>query len=641
MRKNYLLAALLAGCVVAAVGCSSQNSQKETEDKKPVETAAARETEAPAKAETEAAAAETEAAAAETEAAAAETEAAAVETEAAAAETEAAAAETEAAAVETEAAAAETEAAAAETEAAAAETEAAAVETEAAAAETEAEGSAETEAEAAAAGTEAEPAETEAESGVEIVAVIPETESEDFAETEPYDYYETEPYDYYETESETEPISMPEYDISDYLEIKDEKYKDIKVQVPPAQKVTDEEVKAEIENAFQYLEDYDDLVDKKTTGVVADGDTVNIDYVGTKDGEEFDGGSAEGYDLEIGSGSFIDGFEEGLVGKKIGSELDLNLTFPEDYGVEELNGADVVFHVTLNYVAEMPELTDDLASKLSGGEYSTVDEYVESVRADLQSGYDEEYKNNAYSQIMLALNDLYSPEEYPEENIEYIIKKLMEQYIEPYASMYGMSVKDFIATAYNGLTEEEFREQELIPAAQTNLNQEMILGAIAEKAGITMTDEELEELLQGYADEYGITVEELTKGTDMETIRSSELQQKVMEWLFENVTVEEVEETESAGLFGNETEAEIGAETEAEIGDETEAETEAFAASGKETEAETAAETEETASEKETAKESVKETKKESGKEAKKASETEAGKASGKADGTKEKETKK
>jgi hypothetical protein len=189
------------------------------------------------------------------------------------------------------------------------------------------------------------------------------------------------------------------------------------------------------------------------------------------------------------------------------------------------------------------------------------------------------------------------------------------------------------------LTEEEFREQELIPAAQTNLNQEMILGAIAEKAGITMTDEELEELLQGYADEYGITVEELTKGTDMETIRSSELQQKVMEWLFENVTVEEVEETESAGLFGNETEAET--EVFAASGNETEAETEAFAASGKETEAETAAETEETASEKETAKESVKETKKESGKEAKKASETEAGKASGKADGTKEKETKK
>ena len=414
MRKNYLLAALLAGCVVAAVGCSSQNSQKETEDKKPVETAAARETEAPAKAETEAAAAETEAAAAETEAAAAETEAAAVETEAAAAETEAAAVETEA---------------------------------EAAEAETEAEGSAETEAEAAAAGTEAESAETEAESGVEIVAVIPETESEDFAETEPYDYYETEPYDYYETESETEPIPMPEYDISDYLEIKDEKYKDIKVQVPPAQKVTDEEVKAEIENAFQYLEDYDDLVDKKTTGVVADGDTVNIDYVGTKDGEEFDGGSAEGYDLEIGSGSFIDGFEEGLVGKKIGSELDLNLTFPEDYGVEELNGADVVFHVTLNYVAEMPELTDDLASKLSGGEYSTVDEYVESVRADLQSGYDEEYKNNAYSQIMLALNDLYSPEEYPEENIEYIIKKLMEQYREKYgysADMIGNFCYDIV-----------------------------------------------------------------------------------------------------------------------------------------------------------------------------------------------------
>ena len=506
MKKQFLMA-LLVGCAVAAAGCSSKT--KETEAPKPVETAAAR---------------DTEAAAAETEAAAVETEAAAVETEAAAVETEAAAAETEAAAVETEAAKAETEPEAAETEAASVETEPEAAETEAEAAETE----------------------------------------EDIFEAGT----ESEFYDYTETETEYVPVPAPEYDISDYLDIKDEDYKNLTIQAAPAQKVTDEEVNEEIANAFEYLEDHDDLVEKITKGKVKTGDTVNIDYVGTKDGEAFDGGTAEGYDLEIGSGSFIDGFEDGLIGKEIGSEVDLNLTFPEDYGVEELNGADVVFHVTLNYISKMPELTDELAKKLSGDEYDNVEDYVESVRSDLQAGYDEEYRNGVYAQIMEKLTELYPLEEYPEENIQYNMDNIMAQYIEPYASMYGMSVEDFIAAAYGGVTEEEFREQQLLPAAQSNLSQEMILTAIGELEGITMSDEELDKLLQEYADEYGVTVEELIEGTDKETIRNSELQRKVMEWLYENVTIEETDETEAAvEAFGNETEAETqaaGPETETE-----------------------------------------------------------------------------
>ena len=540
--KKQVLAVLLIGCAVAAAGCGN-SGKKETEAPKTVETAATRDA-----GETEAAVVETEAAVVETEAAVVETEAAVVETEAAVVETEAAVVETEAAVVETEAAVVETEAAVVETEEAAVETEAAVVETEEAAVETEEEV-------------------VETEEAVETEEEVVETE-EDAVETEEEDFYETES-EYIVVETEA---PMPEYNVSDYLKLTDDDYKNITVEVPAAQQATDEEVDAEIEMAFHYLEDYDDLVEKKTKGKVKVGDTVNIDYVGTKDGEEFDGGSAEGYDLEIGSGTFIDGFEDGLIGKEIGSEVDLDLTFPEEYGVEELNGADVVFHVTLNYVAENPELTDEIAEKLSGGEYDNVEDYVESVRNSIQEGYDEDYRNNAYTQIMGKLAEMYSLDEYPEENVEYYVNSMMEQYIEPYADMYGVSIEDFISMAYNGLTEEEFREQELIPAAESSLTQEIILTAIAEEEGITMTDSELDEKLQEYADSYGVTVEELIGDADREMIRSSELQQKVMEWLFENVNIEEIEETEAAEVFTSETEAEIGAETEAEIGVETEAE---------------------------------------------------------------------
>ena len=524
MKKQILTAFALAAALTLA-GCSS--SKKETE-------APAPETQAPA-AQSEAAA-ETQAAVAETEAAAAvietEAEAAVVETEA-----EAAVVETEAAVVETE-----EEAVVVETEA-----EAAVVETEAEAVVVETEAEAvvvETEAEAAVVETEAETVETEEEI-IYIDALGDETE-DDYWETEDdYDYWETESeYDFYfdeaETETEAEMIPRPDYEESDYLTIDDDAYKNLTLQVPAARKVTEEEIDADITDSFYYLEDYDDLIIKKTEGTIQEGDTVNIDYVGTKDGEAFEGGTAEGYDLEIGSGSFIPGFEEGLVGKEIGSTVDLNLTFPEDYGVEDLNGADVVFTVTINYVVELPEITDEIAQKLSDDEYKTVDEYRESIRAELQTNYDDEYKET------------------------------VSQYITPYASMYGMSDAEFVEAAY-GMEYDVFVETELVPYAKQTVAQEIILGVIAEKEGITMTDEELEERLQGYADQYGIDVEELVEGQDMGYIRKNELDQRVLTWLRENVAVEEIAETEA--MTAEQTEAETdAAQTEAQIAEtETEA----------------------------------------------------------------------
>ena len=195
----------------------------------------------------------------------------------------------------------ETEAPAPETQApAAVQTEAAAaVETEAAAAvQTEAAVVTDAEAAAAVAQTEAEAvavAQTESEDEWEFL--FDETE-DDFWETEDeYDYWETESeYDYFfdETETEAEVIPMPKYNVSDYLKIEDDEYLNMTVQVAPAQQAADEEIDSEIADSFYYLEDYDDLVVKKTEGTVQDGDTVNIDYTGKKDGEAFDGGTAEG-----------------------------------------------------------------------------------------------------------------------------------------------------------------------------------------------------------------------------------------------------------------------------------------------------------------------------------------------------------
>ena len=552
MKKQILTAFALAAALTLA-GCSS--SKKETE-------APAPETQAPA-AQSEAAA-ETQAAVAETEAAAAvvETEAAVVETEAEAAVVET---EAEAVVVETEAVVVETEA-----EAAVVETEA-----EAVVVETEAEAVVvETEAEAAVVETEAETVETEEEI-IYIDALGDETE-DDYWETEDdYDYWETESeYDFYfdeaETETEAEMIPRPDYEESDYLTINDDAYKNLTIQVPAARKVTEEEIDADITDSFYYLEDYDDLIIKKTEGTIQEGDTVNIDYVGTKDGEAFEGGTAEGYDLEIGSGSFIPGFEEGLVGKEIGSTVDLNLTFPEDYGVEDLNGADVVFTVTINYVVELPEITDEIAQKLSDDEYKTVDEYRESIRAELQTNYDDEYKETVSNALLNKLLETYPVSEYPQANVDYNVNMIVSQYITPYASMYGMSDAEFVEAAY-GMEYDVFVETELVPYAKQTVAQEIILGVIAEKEGITMTDEELEERLQGYADQYGIDVEELVEGQDMGYIRKNELDQRVLTWLRENVAVEEIAETEA--MTAEQTEAETdAAQTEAQIAEtETEA----------------------------------------------------------------------
>ena len=542
--KRKAVAALLACVALAATGCGS--SEKETEK-------------ATEKVTTEAA---TEAATTE---AASETE---TESESEAATTEA---ESES---ETE-----SESEAATTEAESESEEAAELKTGKAAAESETESESETASETETESESETASETETESESETASETEtESESENASETETGSEAESETGSEEESETETEfnVADIPEYDASEYVTLGE--YKDLTVEVTPVE-VTDEQVMDKIASETKQT---------LTEGTVESGDTVNIDYVGKIDGEEFDGGSAEGYDLEIGSCTFIDGFEDGIIGMQVGDTKDLELKFPEDYHSTDLAGKDVVFTVTVNSISRVPELTDEVADSVVEG--MTAEAYQESVRQDLEDQAKESQKTEAEQKLLQAVYENATIDGYPEENLQYTIKRAKDYY-EWLASMYGMSLDDYLKNY--GMTQDEFNEQ-IQPVAEEALGEEMTLLAIAKEENIEVSDEEYEAGLARYAEAQGMDdPSKLEEAYGENYIKNSLLQEKVLEFLYENATIEEVAETESESESESETEAasEVASEeeTETETTSETETESESETASETETESETEA----------------------------------------------------
>ena len=161
-------------------------------------------------------------------------------------------------------------------------------------------------------------------------------------------------------------------------------YRGIEVKIPKQLSVTEEEINREIQN---FLSQNSQLVEKD--GEVANGDVTTIDFEGFKDGVPFEGGKANGHQLEIGAGQFIPGFEEQMIGMTKGETRDLNLTFPENYGVADLAGADVVFKVTVNKIAtkKEAELTDEFIASLNAPNFKTVEELKNLIETSLQMQY--------------------------------------------------------------------------------------------------------------------------------------------------------------------------------------------------------------------------------------------------------------
>ena len=258
------------------------------------------------------------------------------------------------------------------------------------------------------------------------------------------------------------------------------------------------------------------LVGKVTEGKVEDGDTANIDYVGKKDGVAFSGGSALGYDLVIGSDTFIDGFEDGIVGVKIGSTVDLDLTFPKDYSNTELAGKDVVFTVTVNYVMrEFSELTDDIA-KFCG--YESAAE-VETAARD-------------YAKECTAWSNVYSNakiEKYPDKEMEIYVDMLMLQTDAQIYSQYGITLEQYVS--YSGLTMEELRESAEQSRDAKSMSHNFALSYyIIDQAGVKVTDQMINDKIE----EYGENVNPSISRNYFEAMVVNELATKVVA---ENVTL--------------------------------------------------------------------------------------------------------
>lgn len=390
----------------------------------------------------------------------------------------------------------------------------------------------------------AEETETVTEAAVDAEEADTEA-AEDEADTEAADEEDTT-----EAVEETEAIPpRPEYTALDYVTLGE--YKGLKVADQPVE-VTDDQINEVVRQNIQFA----DALEKVTEGTVEDGDTANIDYEGKLDGEAFDGGTAKGYDLVIGSHSFIDGFEDGLIGVTVGETVDLPLTFPENYGNADLAGKEVVFTVTVNEIKRMPELTDELASTISDGEYKDAAGYRDSIRADLEEQAQAQRDMMLKSDLLTQVASGSEVKEYPQEMVDYGVAN-MDTYYRGMAEQYAMEFEEFLSS-FLGMTEEDFSEQ-VVLATQQNLQQEMYLKAIAETEGIEVTDEDLAEA----AKEFGFeTTEEFIAAYGEDVVRISVLQDKTLDFLLENAVITEAEaETEAPA---EEAETEVSeAETEA------------------------------------------------------------------------------
>lgn len=346
------------------------------------------------------------------------------------------------------------------------------------------------------------------------------------------------------------------YDLSEY--VKTANYKGLEMEKIEVS-VSDEEVSTQVEANVE---------DTKTTeevkeGTVAKNDTVNIDYEGKIDGETFSGGSAEDTDLTIGSGQFIDGFEDGLIGKPVGSTQTLNLKFPDDYNSSEVAGKDVVFTVTINHIVKetIPEYND--AWVADNSDVKTTAEYEQQVRNELYKEKEDQAKSDAISDLWSQVVESSEVIKYPEDEVNKYVEEIETQY-QAMADNNGMELKD-LWEQYGIESEEEYNTENK-ETAQAYVKEQMVMYDIAEKEDLSYTDEEEDELRTqledaGYQDDETFVE---TFGQDMDTYIELALTfNKVGEFIYDNAKVAG-EETESTQETQSEQTTEATEATEAE-----------------------------------------------------------------------------
>ncbi len=334
-------------------------------------------------------------------------------------------------------------------------------------------------------------------------------------------------------ESKEDVVSQPEFDIVSIddngvvlkakvfvkPEVKIENYKGIEVEKTVA-KATAEEVNNDIEAARMRNSRMIEITDR----AAQDGDTAVIDYEGFVDGVAFEGGKGEKHPLKLGSGQFIPGFEEQIVGHNIGESFDVNVTFPAEYHAEDLAGKAAVFKVTLHEIKfnELPELNDDFAKDVS--EFDTFAEYKADVKSKIQARHEKEAENKVEEQLIDALIEKLEAD-IPEAMVEAEAENLVRDY-DNNLRMQGMNLSDFMK--YTGMNLDSLREQ-FKPRAERQVKTRLALEKIAEIEKIEVSDNDVEEEFKRIAEMYNIDVEEVKKAIEADNLKKDLAVQKAVD----------------------------------------------------------------------------------------------------------------
>ena len=304
-------------------------------------------------------------------------------------------------------------------------------------------------------------------------------------------------------------------------EVKLGAYKDLEVSVEVSKEVTDEEVDAKLENERRNLAE---LVVKE--GAAENGDTVVIDFVGSVDGVEFDGGKGENHSLELGSGQFIPGFEDQLVGAKAGDEVEVKVTFPEDYQAADLAGKAAVFATKVNEVKakEVPALDDELAKDLDD-EVETLDELKAKYRKELEAAKEIAYDDAVEGAALDLAVENAEIVELPAEMVEDEVHRAMNEFM---GNMQRQGISPEMYFQITGTTQEDLHKQyeaDVDKRVKTNL----VIEAVAAAEGFDATDEEIQKEINDLAAEYNMEVSQVSALLSPEMLKHDIAMKKAVE----------------------------------------------------------------------------------------------------------------
>ncbi|HDC9037257.1 trigger factor [Staphylococcus aureus] len=342
-------------------------------------------------------------------------------------------------------------------------------------------------------------------------------------------------------ETDIKPVAQPEVSVTqiekgkDFIfeatvtvepEVKLGDYKGLEIEKQETE-LSDDELQEAIDHSLGHLAE----MVVKEDGVVENGDTVNIDFSGSVDGEEFEGGQAEGYDLEIGSGLFIPGFEEQLEGMKVDEEKDVVVTFPEEYHAEELAGKEATFKTKVNEIKfkEVPELTDEIANELDA-EANTVDEYKENLRKRLAEQKATDAENVEKEEAITKATDN-TTIDIPEAMVNTELDRMVSEFAQRIQQQ-GLDLQTYFQIS--GQDETQLREQ-MKDDAEQRVKTNLTLTAIAEAEKIEATDEDIDKELEKMSKQFNISVEDI-KNTlgNTDIIKNDVRIQKVIDLLRDN-----------------------------------------------------------------------------------------------------------